>query len=98
MKASNPIYLFYKVLHSALQGIKAEEGDKFYQSYHGRMKILRVTKKMRSSLNGMIYAPYITEFYLHKSQALLEISEHACLTCSSSIVTSKIVPHMCRSH
>ncbi|KAI0282676.1 hypothetical protein BC826DRAFT_921532 [Russula brevipes] len=48
---SNPIYYFYEAIHSAPQGIKAEEGDKFYQCYHGGRKILRVTKKMRYNLN-----------------------------------------------
>jgi len=45
------------VLSSAPQGIKAEEGDRFYQSYHGGRKVLRVTRKMRNNLNGIVYSP-----------------------------------------
>jgi len=54
------------------QGIKAEDGDRFYQSYHGRRKILRVTKKIRycivSTVQSIIYAflhpTYIIRAYL----------------------------------
>ena len=100
-KTSNPIYYFYKAVQDAPQGIKAEDGDKFYQCYYGGRKILRVTKKMRNNLNGMFYAPRVTEFNLSTFgviiQALSGISELLCLTCSSSILTSEIVSRMHRS-
>ena len=56
-QTSNPIYHFYRVLSSAPQGTKAEEGDRFYQSYHGAKKIMRVTRKIRNNLNGMVFSP-----------------------------------------
>ena len=56
---SNPIYHFYQALQGAPQGVKAESGDRFYQCYHGRKKILRVTKKMKYNLNGEGYVPSV---------------------------------------
>ena len=59
LEISNPIYHFYLALQGAPQGIKAEHGDRFYQCYHGRKKILKVTKKMKYNLNGKVYVPSV---------------------------------------
>ncbi|KAH9976982.1 hypothetical protein BJV74DRAFT_798626 [Russula compacta] len=80
-QTSNLIYYFYKALQSALHGIDTEEGDKFYQCYHGRRKIM---EKMRNNLNGLIgnlrtclpdmfkFYSYLKDHALHQQEKVAE--------------------------
>jgi hypothetical protein len=52
VKRSNPIYLFYEVIHQNASGQPGDPGDKHYRCFHGNHKILTVTKLMKSNLNG----------------------------------------------
>jgi hypothetical protein len=49
---TNPIYLFYESVALNANKLPGELGDKHYKCYHGNRKILTITRKMRSSLNG----------------------------------------------
>ncbi|KAF8224541.1 hypothetical protein L208DRAFT_1015671, partial [Tricholoma matsutake] len=78
----NPIYYFYNTLKSTPHNIKAEEGDRFYQCYHGSKKILRVTKKMRNNLNGKVHSlignlrtcsPDMFKFYSYLKDCALQV-------------------------
>ena len=55
VKQSNPIYLFYEVVHQNASGQPepGKPGDKHYRCCHGNHKILTVTKLMKSNLNGL---------------------------------------------
>jgi hypothetical protein len=52
VKRSNPIYVFYEVVHQNASGQPGDAGDKHYRCCHGNHKILTVTKLMKSNLNG----------------------------------------------
>lgn len=64
-----------------------EEGDRFYQCYYGRKKILRVTKKIRYSLNSMVHSPWFTTFKLTRALAYLSGLIGNLKTCSPDIFT-----------
>ena len=49
---TNHVYLFYKEVDYNASGTWGEPGDKHFKCHHGPGKILTITKKMQSSLNG----------------------------------------------
>ncbi|KAF5319077.1 hypothetical protein D9758_018663 [Tetrapyrgos nigripes] len=49
----NPIYLFFEEVHSDVDGSK-EEGVKYFKCWHGSQRVLKITKKMRGNLNGLV--------------------------------------------
>ena len=51
-KHTNHVYLFYKEVDYNASGTWGEPGDKHFKCHHGPGKILTITKKMQSSLNG----------------------------------------------
>lgn len=51
-KRKNHVYLFYEEVDHNSSGARGEPGDKHFKCRHGAHKILTITKKMRSSLNG----------------------------------------------
>ena len=50
---TNLIYLFYESVPLNANKMVGEPGDKHFHCYHGNRKILTITCKMRSSLNGI---------------------------------------------
>ncbi|KAJ7868985.1 hypothetical protein B0H14DRAFT_2572136 [Mycena olivaceomarginata] len=64
----NPIRLFFEDVTETNHGKPAEKGGKFYRCYHGESKkILKMSKAMRSSLNGEV------SFLRAKIESLTEI-------------------------
>jgi hypothetical protein len=47
-----PVYLFYELVPLNANGTVGEIGDKHLKCYHGNWKVLAITWKMQSSLNG----------------------------------------------
>ncbi|KAK7433563.1 hypothetical protein VKT23_020717 [Stygiomarasmius scandens] len=52
-KTSNPIYLFFEQVLLNAQGSPGAPGDKHYKCYHGKRKVLTVTKAMKSCVTGL---------------------------------------------
>jgi len=48
----NPIYHFYEKVERNSNGEIGNPGDKHFKCLHGGQKVLTITKKMKSSLNG----------------------------------------------
>ncbi|KIJ52915.1 hypothetical protein M422DRAFT_43145 [Sphaerobolus stellatus SS14] len=48
------IYHFFEQVPNNTEGCPGEHGDKHYRCYHGKHKILTITRKMKGSQNGLI--------------------------------------------
>ncbi|RDB22973.1 hypothetical protein Hypma_009856 [Hypsizygus marmoreus] len=49
----NPIYFFYEEVPSGLNG-EVKDGSTYYCCYHGNKKVMKVTKKMKYSVNDLV--------------------------------------------
>ncbi|ESK82482.1 hypothetical protein Moror_8534 [Moniliophthora roreri MCA 2997] len=50
----NPIYYFYEQVPTNSDGKPGAYGDKHYRCYHGKCKVLTITRAMKRSLNELI--------------------------------------------
>ncbi|KAK0234628.1 hypothetical protein EDD85DRAFT_955455 [Armillaria nabsnona] len=50
----NPIYYFYKEVTHGADSTQGGNGSKHYKCFHGKKRVLTITRAMRSSLNGLI--------------------------------------------
>ncbi|KAF8222278.1 hypothetical protein L208DRAFT_1524601, partial [Tricholoma matsutake] len=56
----NPIYYFYEKVEENANGEAGIPGDQHFKCLHGTMKVLTITKKMKYSLNAIMYRLYLT--------------------------------------